>query len=49
MDRETLAEVLANMSGRDPNHQATWEECLGEADRHILAASLGEAPAWWEE
>lgn len=32
MDRETLAEVLANLSGKDPNDDVVWVACLAEAD-----------------
>jgi hypothetical protein len=35
MDRETRAEIICNLAGKDPNNEADWAEALKEADQQI--------------
>jgi len=49
MDRDTLAEVTCNLTGKDPNNEADWQEALADADRQLAAAEAGEIEPWWEE
>ena len=50
MTRETLAELLCNFAGDNPNDETAWAAALIEADQQLEAAQRGEdGAAWWEE
>jgi hypothetical protein len=48
MTRETLAEILCNLAGADPNNEQAWQEHLAEADQQLAAAAAGEISPWWQ-
>lgn len=35
MNRETRAEIICNLDGKDPNNEADWADALIEADQQI--------------
>lgn len=48
MNTTTLAEVLCNLKGSDPNDAATWRDALTDARTLLDGAARGEIEPWWE-
>ena len=48
MDEETLAEVICNLQGWDPNDDELWAEGLKMARADLHDAAEGFMDAWWE-
>ena len=47
MTVETLAEVLCNLAGDNPNDDETWDAALVEARQNLDDVNSGAEP-WWE-
>lgn len=49
MDQDTLAEVICNLNGWDPNDEYFWGEGLKLARADLADAVEGLIKPWWED
>lgn len=49
MNEETLAEIIANLNGWDPNDGNLWMEALRLARTDIQEVTEGLMAPWWDK